>query len=93
MANAHEATGHDVQEKPAQEFVGVQRQDLHAVVVGVVLPPKPDAAVAVIDQSIIRQRDAMRVAAEVVEYLLGTGEGPLRIHDPSRRLAADQGGR
>ena len=39
-------------------------------------------AVAVIDESIIRERDAMRVATEVVEHLLRAGEGPLRIDDP-----------
>ena len=59
-----------------------ERHDLHAVVVGVVLPAEADAAVAVIDEPIIRERDAVRVPPEVVEHLLGTGEGPLRIHDP-----------
>ena len=59
-----------------------ERHDLHAVVVGVVLPTKPDAAVTVIDEPIIRQRDAVGVPPEIVEHLLGTGEGPLRIHDP-----------
>ena len=60
----------------------VERHHLHAVVVRVVLPAKPDAAVAVIDEPIIRQRDAVGVPTEIVEHLLGTGEGPLRIHDP-----------
>ena len=59
-----------------------ERQDLHAVVVSVVFPTKPDAAVAVIDEPIIRQGDTMRVAPEVVEHLVGAGEGPFRIHDP-----------
>ena len=50
--------------------------------VGVVLPPKLHAAVSVIDESIIRQRDAVGVPAEVGEDLLWAGEGPLRIDDP-----------
>ena len=62
-----------------------QRQDLYAVVVGVVFPAKPDVAVAVLDEPIIRQGDSMRVAPEIVEDLLGTGEGPLGIHDPVDR--------
>ena len=82
VANAHEAARHHVQQKASQEFVGVERHDLHAVVVGVVLPAESDAAVAVIDEPIIRERDAVGVATEVVEHLLGTGEGPLGIHDP-----------
>jgi hypothetical protein len=43
VANARETARHDVQEKAAQEFVGLQRQDLHAVMVSVVFPTKPDA--------------------------------------------------
>ena len=82
MANAHEATRDDVQEKAAQEFVSVQRQDRHAVVVGVVLPAEAHVAVGVRHEPLIGQRDAVGVATEVVEHLLGTGEGPLRIHDP-----------
>jgi hypothetical protein len=56
--------------------------DLDAVVVGVVLPAKRDAAVAVIDEAIIGQRDAVGVPTEVVEDLLGAGEGPVGIDDP-----------
>ena len=71
-----------MQQKPAEEFVDLERHDLHAVVVGIVLPPKPDAAVAVIDEPIIRERDAVGVPTEVAEDLLGAGEGALGIHDP-----------
>jgi hypothetical protein len=42
VANAHEAARHHVQEKASQEFVGLERHDLHAVVGGVVLPAEPD---------------------------------------------------
>ena len=62
-----------------------QRHDLHALVVGVVLPAKLDPAVAVVDEAIIGQRDAVGIPPEVVEHLLGAGEGPLRIDDPVRR--------
>ena len=82
VPNAHEAARHHVQEKAAQEFVGLERHDLYAVVVGVVLPAETDTAVAVIDEPIIGQRDAVRVSPEVVEHLLGAGEGPLRMDDP-----------
>ena len=82
MPNAHEAARHDVEEKASKEFVGVQRHDLHAVVIGIVLPPKPDTTVAEIHEPIIREGDAVGIASEVGEHLLGTGEGPLRVHDP-----------
>jgi hypothetical protein len=89
-ANAHEAARHDVQEKASEEFVGLERHDRHAVVVGMVLPVKPDTAVAVINEPIVRQRDAVGVPPEIVEDLLGAGEGPLRIHDPVDRPQATQ---
>ncbi len=82
MANAHEAARDDVEQKASHTFVGGERHDLPAVVVGVVPPVELDAAVAVIDQSIIRERDAVRVPTQVVEHLLGAGEGLLRLHDP-----------
>ena len=85
VTNARETPRRDVQEKAAQEFVGLQRQDLHAVVVSVVFPTKPDAAVTVLDEPIIRQGDSVRVAPEIAEDLVGTGEGPFGIHDPVDR--------
>jgi hypothetical protein len=36
VANAHQAARHDVEQKTAQKLIGVERQDLHLVVVGVV---------------------------------------------------------
>ena len=54
VANAHEAARHHVQQKTSQEFVDVERHDLPAVVVGVVLPVEADATVVVIDEPIIR---------------------------------------
>ena len=61
MSNAHEAARHDVEEEASEEFVDVERQHLPAIVVSVVLPAKPDVAVAVINEPIIGERDAMGV--------------------------------
>jgi hypothetical protein len=48
MANPHETSRHDVEEKTSAEFVRFERHDLHAVVIGIVPPPESDTAVAVI---------------------------------------------
>ena len=85
MADAHETAGHHVQEEAPEEFVGVQRHDLSAVVVRVILPPEADAPVGVLDEPIVRQRDAMGVPPKVLEHLVGAGEGALGIHDPVER--------
>ena len=71
-----------MQRNAPQGFVGLERHDLHAGVVGAVLSAKPDTAVAAIDEPIIRQRDAVSVPIEVAEHLFGAAEGPLRVHDP-----------
>lgn len=84
VANPHETSRHDVEEKTSEEFGRLERHDLHAVVIGIVPPPESDTAVAVIHEAIIRERDTMRVPPEVVEHLLGAGEGPLGIHHPWR---------
>jgi hypothetical protein len=72
VADTHEAARYDMQEKASQEFVDVERQDLPAIVVRVVLPTESDTAVVVIDEAIIRQRHAVGVSTQVVEHLLGT---------------------
>ena len=82
MANAHEAARYHVKQKAPQEFVGGERHDFSAVVVRVVLPAKPDTALAMIDEPIIRQGDAVGVPPQVGEHLLRAGKGSLRIHDP-----------
>ena len=93
MTNAHEAARHDVEEKASEEFVRLERHDFHAVVIGIVLPAKSDVAVAVIDEPIIGEGDAMRVPPEVVEHLFGAGEGPFRIDDHRRRAELAEEGR
>ena len=53
-----------------------------ARVVGVVLPPERDVAVLERDEATVRDRDAVRVAGEVLEDLLGAAERRLRVDDP-----------
>ena len=71
-----------MEEKPSQEFVDLERHHLLTIVVRVVLPPRPDTAVAMIDEPIIREGDAVGIASEVGEHLLGAGAGPFRVHHP-----------
>ena len=82
VANAHEAARQHVQEKAPQKFVGGECQDFHTVVIRVVLPAETDVTVAMVDEPIIRQRDAVGVPTQVVEHLFRAGEGSLRLHDP-----------
>ena len=59
-----------MEQKPAEEFVGLERHHFHAVVIRVVLPAEPDATVVVIDESIIRQRDTVGVSPKIGKDML-----------------------
>ena len=69
--------------------------------VAIVLPSEAHLTGFDIQQAIVRDRDAMGVAADVVEHLFRAGEGPLGIDDPlclshrfqvTGKLRADPGG-
>ena len=87
VADADEAVGDDVEQEATEEFVDLELHDLAAVAVGVVAPPKADAALGCGEQPVVGERDAVGVVAEVGEHLLGPGEGRLAVDDP--RLLAE----
>ena len=89
VANAQEAAREHVQEEAAEEFVDIEGHDLHAIVVGVVSPAKPDDAVLQAEEAVVGEGRAVGVPAEIREYVLGTGEGPLGVDDP---LGGAEGG-
>ena len=79
----------DVQQKASNELVGSECHHLGLVVVAVVLPAEADLTVGEPDQPAVGDGDAMSVAAEIGQHLLGTGEGSLGIDHP---IDAAQGG-
>jgi len=82
VANAHEAGRQDVQEKPTKEFVDLEGHHLAPVVVGVVLPVEAHHALVQTEESVVGQGDAVRIAPEVLEQLLGPRDGAFGIHHP-----------
>jgi hypothetical protein len=88
VANAHEATWEYVQEETADELVGGKRRGASYVTVGAVAIGEADGAVLEIEDALVADRGAVRVAAEIVQDLLGTGEGLLGVDDPG--LAAQR---
>ena len=83
MANPNEAVGQEVQQKPTQEGVGVEGGHAGDVAVGAVFPAEGHVAVVEGDQPIVGDGDAMGVAGEICEHLIGAGEGRLAVHDPA----------
>jgi len=84
VPDADEAVGHDVQEKAADELRRLQLHHLHAIAVGVVFPAEAHPAIVEAEEALVGQRDPMGVAAQVLEHLLGAGEGAFSVHDPVR---------
>lgn len=82
VANAHKPGRRDVQEEPAEKLVDRQGHHLAPVMVGIVLPGKPDDPLVEADQPVVGEGDPMGIASEVLEHLRGAGKGPLGIHDP-----------
>ena len=59
-----------------------QRHGAVLAVVGIVFPSKSDLGIADTDQAMIRDRDAVRVASQVMEYVVRSTERPFGVHDP-----------
>lgn len=87
MANADEAVGDDVEEEAAEELGRFELHHFHAIAVGVVLPAEAHAAVVQAEDPIVGERDAVSVAAEVLEDLLRAGEGAFRGEKPRRAMS------
>lgn len=82
MPDAMEAVRHSVEQKPPHELIGSQRHDLGLAVVAVVLPGEADVAIGDPGQPAVGDGHAVRVAAEISEHLIGTGERALGMDHP-----------
>ena len=82
VADADEAFGKDVEEEATEELVDGDVEDLDSMTVGVVPVAECDAVILHPQDPAVRERNAMRVAAEVAEHALGSREGGLGVDDP-----------
>ena len=71
-----------MEEKPADEFLGRKRHRFLLTFVSVVFPVEAHLTRFDTQQAIIRDRDAVGVAADVVQHLLWASKGRLGIDDP-----------
>ena len=84
IANAVESTGENVEEESPDELLRRESHDFLPIVVAVVAPVEFDPPVFDIHDPMIGNRDPVRVAADVVHHLLGSGKGRLGVDDPFR---------
>src|SRR5262249_5716493 len=56
MADANEAVGNNVEQEAAEELVGLQLHELHAMAISVVTPPEADPPTGERDEAVVGQR-------------------------------------
>src|ERR1700687_4638150 len=83
-ANAMEAIRQHMEEEAANELGDRDSHDFALVIAAfpIVLPAEGDVGLVEIEQATVGDRNAMGVAGEIGQDLLGTGEGLLGIDNP-----------
>src|SRR6266850_4348685 len=71
-----------MQQEPPQELFHGQRHDALLVLVSGIAPPESNATFCEGNETVIGNRDAMGVAAEIVQRMLGSAEWALGIDHP-----------
>ena len=74
--------GQNVNEKTSQKLIGGDRHDFLLTAVRIVFPEKRDPIILKRNQSMVGDGDAVRIASEIVQNMLGTAEGWFGIDDP-----------
>src|SRR5215467_3080701 len=84
MSNAMKAARQHVEQETPHELADVEAHDfaLVSTALPIVLPAETDVGLVEIEQAAVGDRDAMRIAREIGQDLLGTGEGLFGIDDP-----------
>src|ERR1700730_4749385 len=71
-----------MQQEPPQKFFHGQRHDPFFIVVGGIAPPESNATLGEGNETVIGNRDAMGVAAEIAQRMLGAAKWALGIDYP-----------
>ena len=82
MSDANEALGQNVDQEAAQELICGDRHDFLLAAVSIIFPAKRDSIILERHQSMVGDGDAVRIASEIVQNMIGTAEGWLGIDDP-----------
>ena len=77
-----------MQQEPAQELVCAQAHQLPLVTVCGVAPTEVDLVIDQRNESVVGDRNSMRIGAEIAQNVLGTSEGALGVDDP---VVAEEG--
>jgi hypothetical protein len=82
VADAHEASREDVEEEALEEVDRRKGQLSRAVAMSPVLPTKREVVTLHADETVVGDRDPVRVPGEIVDHLLGSGHRRLGVNHP-----------
>jgi len=82
VTDADQALGQNVDQESAQKLICRNGHDLVLTAVRIVFPAKRDSIILKRNQSMVGDGDAVRIASEIVQNMLGTAEGWLGLDDP-----------
>ncbi len=82
VADAMKPARDGVLQEATDELVGGERHHLGFAVLTIVLPGEADLAIVEPDQTAVGDGDAVRVAPEIAEHLLGSGKRAFGEDDP-----------
>jgi hypothetical protein len=82
MPETHEAVGEHMQEEAADKFVGVERHGLGSMTLTPVPVGQADPSIAYIEDAVVRDGNAMGIAADIVQDVLRAGKGGLGVDHP-----------
>ena len=82
VADANQSPGQNVDQESAQKLLRGNGHDLLLAAVRIVFPAKRDSIVLEGDESMVRDRDAMGIARQIVQNMLRTAERRLGVDDP-----------
>ena len=71
-----------MEQEAAEKLVDAERERPYLTAVSVVLPAKRDGLVGDVDEPVVRDGHAVRIAREVVEHVGRAPKGRLGVHDP-----------
>src|SRR5205807_4243365 len=90
VADALETIGQYMQEEAANELLGVKRHRLLLAFVTIILVTEADLLVVNVQQAIVGNGHAVRIAAYIVQHLLGSGERAFGVDYPLRLASGSQ---
>jgi hypothetical protein len=71
-----------MQQKAADKFVGIERHGLDTITLTTVMVGEADPPVTHVEEPVVRDGDAMCIAADIVQDVGRAGQGCLGVDDP-----------